>query len=156
MGRHLSLFLKESAPWKNKKELSCLAGFEWELFVSSMVANPKQASLAPNMAANPANFFFLHPAVRVFQSAWEVDHATKAKIPHSREKLFWVIFRKNGKVKTRRIAKAQHEVLTLLFHGHALDSLVSTFEKNKTSQKQASLWFKRWTEEGIIAGFQNA
>ncbi len=158
LGRRLPQFLLEERPWAAKPYLSALAAFEWEVFLATVTANPKLHSPSGESATNAAQFFFLHPAVRLFESIWEVDRIKKRekKIPKGKSKLFWVIHRQGHDIYWYRISAVQHEVLTLLFKGHATDSLVATFEKRKVSQRQASVWFKLWAENNIITGFQNA
>ena len=78
------------------------------------------------------------------------------KVAKADKVLQWVIYRDGQDIYWRRISPVQHEVLELLAQGHPMENLVATFEKRKVSQKQAALWFRRWAENNIITGLQNA
>lgn len=155
LGRRLPQFLSETAPWKNKKALAALAGFEWEVFVASVTANPKLAVSAGG-APMAAPVFFLHPAVRLYHSKYEVDRVRKKRIAKAQKILHWVIYRDGQDIYWLRISPVQHEVLALMAQGHPMENLIATFQKRKVSQKQAAGWFRRWAENNIITGLQNA
>ena len=154
LGRKLPKFLGETAPWKSKPQLAALAGFEWEMFVASVTAHPKLGKHPGGPGAAP--IFFLHPAVRLYQSKWQVDRVRNKKVAKADKVLQWVIYRDGHDIYWHRISAIQYEVLGLLAQGHPMENLIATFQKRKVSQKQAAGWFRSWAENNIITGLQNA
>lgn len=153
VGRRLPQFLRAASPWKKKPGLAILADFEWECFVADNVANPDK-----HTAIATRGVFVLHPAVRLFQSPWEVDRTGPKRGPRKSAKpIYWLIFRDGeGDVSYRRLAVNQFEILKLIRDGEPLERLVTEFEKRNVSQKRASQWFQSWAQQQIISGVQHA
>ena len=149
VGRRLSQFLKEM----KKPGLAELAQYEWELFVCENVASPRADD--PITTKGP---FVLHPAVRLFDSFYEVDRIKKDKLPvRGKVKRHWLIYRDaEGDASYYRVPEAQYAILALIRDGEPLESLVAEFERRKISQKRASQWFQNWAQQQIISGVQRA
>ena len=149
VSQNFSRFLSE----EGETLLSEVARFEWTKILVFLTEDPQASNLGELGQVAAEDFehliFLLVPSAHLFNSIANIQ----VQSPILGSDSYLVLYRRHGKVVVTKLAKPQFQLLGKLQAGSSLGSLADWMRDQKITEKQTTLWFQQWVEQGIIYRF---
>lgn len=168
-GRHLSRFLREHPPYRDRPELAEMAAFEWAQgevvdAANTAICHPEQlAAVLPECWPDMRVIF--QPALRRLNLHWNVsivwraihDGGAMPVLKRSERPLAWLLWRRSLQVHWRSLPDDEHWAIQASLDGHKFGEVCQGLNERSpvpdVALRAASL-LKQWLSEDLVANIE--